>query len=226
MGFPAAAILLWRQANDAVNRAEEAPPSNRDCFWVTKGRVKRNKTKSSRSEVELLTLREPLINRNLACQSLALITRRFDEACRSPCLISACPHAPVIYESRFAFRSPARVEPTIRPTKCDVLCDQRVLRQFPRSCKLLKYLFLPDSHGGSHRFESCSAHQCFLGFRENPENGPTNNSTNILIALTPMPGPSPEGMRLARPVFHRHRLGCRGRAWSGCGCGEAGSGPS
>ena len=28
--------------------------------------------------------------------------------------------------------------PTIQPTKCDVLCDQRVLRQFPRSCKLLK----------------------------------------------------------------------------------------
>ena len=27
--------------------------------------------------------------------------------------------------------------PTTQPTKCDVLCDQRVLRQFPQSCKLL-----------------------------------------------------------------------------------------
>ena len=49
-------------------------------------------------------------------------------------------------------------QPTIQSTKCDVLCDLRVLRQSPRSCKLLKSLIDPDSHGGSHRFESYSAH--------------------------------------------------------------------
>jgi hypothetical protein len=30
---------------------------------------------------------------------------------------------------------------------------------------LLKYLLLPDSHGGSHRFESYSAHHIFNGLR-------------------------------------------------------------
>src|SRR5208283_5678433 len=50
-----------------------------------------------------------------------------------------------------------RAEPVIsqstnRSTKCDVLYDLRVLRQPPSTCKSLY------SHGGSHRFESCSAH--------------------------------------------------------------------
>src|SRR5271165_2980890 len=49
-----------------------------------------------------------------------------------------------------------RAEPVIsqstnQSTNRDVLYDLRVLRQPPRTCKSF-------SHGGSHRFESCSAH--------------------------------------------------------------------
>jgi len=49
-------------------------------------------------------------------------------------------------------------QPTIQPTKSDVLYDLRVLRQPPHTCKSLKNLTRSDSHGGSHRFESYSAH--------------------------------------------------------------------
>jgi len=41
---------------------------------------------------------------------------------------------------------------TIRSTNSFFLCVLQVLRQSSRTCKLLY------SHGGSHRFESCSAH--------------------------------------------------------------------
>jgi hypothetical protein len=73
--------------------------------------------------------------------------------------LSACPRG-----TSFFVRSIQR-QPTFQPTKCVVLCDQRVFRQSPQSCKLLKYLPLPYSHGGSHRFESCSAHHFFNGLR-------------------------------------------------------------
>ena len=53
---------------------------------------------------------------------------------------------------------PYDLQPTIQPTKSDVMYDFRVLRQPPRSCKSLKNLPCSDSHGGSHGFESCSAH--------------------------------------------------------------------
>jgi len=49
-------------------------------------------------------------------------------------------------------------QPTTQPTKSDILHDFRVLWQSPRSFKSLKSLIEPDSHGGSHRFESYSAH--------------------------------------------------------------------
>ena len=76
-----------------------------------------------------------------------------------------------------------RAEPVIsqstnRSTKCDVLYDLRVLRQPPRTCKSLKSLSRADSHGGSHRFESCSAHHIFQGLtgnlpqKPNPQNAP------------------------------------------------------
>ena len=49
----------------------------------------------------------------------------------------------------------------IRSTNEAILCDLEVLGQPSRLCKLLYYRFSPDSHGGSHRFESYSAHHLF-----------------------------------------------------------------
>ena len=68
---------------------------------------------------------------------------------------TSCP--PVLTHAK-----PAISQSTNRSTKCDVLYDLRVLRQPPRTCKSLKSLSGSDSHGGSHRFESCSAHQRYL----------------------------------------------------------------
>jgi hypothetical protein len=49
-------------------------------------------------------------------------------------------------------------QPTAQPTNPTVLHDFRVLWQPPRCCKSLKNQMQVDSHGGSRRFESCSAH--------------------------------------------------------------------
>ena len=61
------------------------------------------------------------------------------------------------------------------------------------------------SHGGSHRFESCSAHHIFQGLGESARKADSTNRSTQFIESSPKPCPIPSGTPLARPVFHRHR---------------------
>ena len=75
-------------------------------------------------------------------------------------------------------------QPTTQPTELAVLHDLRVFRQSPRCCKSLKNLMWADSHGGSRRFESCSAHQ--------------KDPINQLLAVVGRP------IKLGRPMKPHH----------------------